>query len=50
MEEEEINELRKRVGMVFQSGALFESLTVEENVAYPLVELGYPDDKIKKRG
>jgi phospholipid/cholesterol/gamma-HCH transport system ATP-binding protein len=49
MEEEEVNELRKRIGMVFQSGALFESLTVEENVAYPLVEMGFPEDKIKKR-
>ncbi len=49
MEEEEINEMRKKIGMVFQSGALFESLTVEENVSYPLVEMGFPDDKIKKK-
>lgn len=49
MEEEEINELRKKIGMVFQSGALFESLTVRENVAYPLVEKGFPEDKIGMR-
>ena len=31
-------ELRKRCGMVFQSAALFDSLTVFENIAYPLRE------------
>ena len=30
--------MRQRVTMVFQSGALFDSLTVGENVAYPLRE------------
>lgn len=30
--------LRKRVSMLFQSGALFDSLTVEQNVKYPLRE------------
>lgn len=29
-------ELRKEIGMLFQGGALFDSLTVEENVAFPL--------------
>jgi phospholipid/cholesterol/gamma-HCH transport system ATP-binding protein len=37
---EERNELRKRIGMVFQNGALFDSLTVGENVAYSLIEHG----------
>jgi phospholipid/cholesterol/gamma-HCH transport system ATP-binding protein len=32
------NALRRRIGMVFQNGALFDSLTVGENVAYSLVE------------
>jgi phospholipid/cholesterol/gamma-HCH transport system ATP-binding protein len=36
--EEELNDVRRRVTMVFQSGALFDSLTVGENVAYPLRE------------
>lgn len=36
--EEEFSELRKRVAMVFQSGALFDSLTVFENVRFPLDE------------
>jgi phospholipid/cholesterol/gamma-HCH transport system ATP-binding protein len=34
--EERLADLRKRVTMVFQSGALFDSLTVAENVAFPL--------------
>lgn len=31
-------DVRKKIGYVFQNGALFDSLTVEENLAYPLVE------------
>jgi phospholipid/cholesterol/gamma-HCH transport system ATP-binding protein len=33
----ELNEIRKRVGFLFQQAALYDSLTVEENVAFPLV-------------
>ncbi len=36
--EQELVEVRRRVTMVFQSGALFDSLTAGENVAYPLRE------------
>lgn len=36
MNKEQRKELRKEVGMVFQGGALFDSLTVEENVLFPL--------------
>jgi phospholipid/cholesterol/gamma-HCH transport system ATP-binding protein len=36
--EKEIREVRKRVAMVFQGAALFDSLTVGENIAYPLRE------------
>lgn len=32
----ERRELRKRMGMVFQGGALFDSMTVEENIKFPL--------------
>lgn len=35
-----MQEVRKRVTMVFQNGALFDSLTVRENVAFPLRERG----------
>jgi phospholipid/cholesterol/gamma-HCH transport system ATP-binding protein len=36
--EEEMERIRKKVTMVFQSGALFDSLSVGENVAFPLRE------------
>src|SRR5205814_3599798 len=36
--EGELNAVRKRFGMLFQSGALFDSLTVGENIALPLRE------------
>ncbi len=38
MEEDALTEVRKKVAMVFQSCALFDSLTVGENIAYPLSE------------
>ena len=38
MREEQLFELRGRIGMVFQEGALFDSLTVRENVGYKLYE------------
>src|SRR5207248_4956756 len=36
--EEDLEPIRKKVTMVFQNGALFDSLTVAENVAFPLRE------------
>jgi phospholipid/cholesterol/gamma-HCH transport system ATP-binding protein len=36
--ERELASIRRRVTMVFQSGALFDSLTVRENIAFPLVD------------
>ena len=36
--EEQLEPIRKKVTMVFQNGALFDSLTVGENVAFPLRE------------
>ena len=42
--EEGMQEIRKRVTMVFQNGALFDSLTVRENVAFPLRERGGLDE------
>jgi phospholipid/cholesterol/gamma-HCH transport system ATP-binding protein len=38
--EEDLQRIRKKVTMVFQNGALFDSLTVGENVAFPLRERG----------
>src|SRR6202140_2609221 len=37
-DEKQLEEIRKKVTMVFQNGALFDSLTVGENVAFPLRE------------
>lgn len=38
LDEVGLNEMRKRFGMLFQNGALFDSMTVQENVEFPLVE------------
>jgi phospholipid/cholesterol/gamma-HCH transport system ATP-binding protein len=47
--EEQMQEVRKRVTMVFQNGALFDSLTVRENVAFPLRERGgQEEDQIQQ--
>ena len=40
MSEREMQEVRRKVTMVFQNGALFDSITVGENVAFPLRERG----------
>lgn len=44
MKESERDELRKKMGMSFQGGALFGSMTVGENVALPLREHTHLDD------
>src|SRR5215471_11185056 len=50
MPEQELFPLRGRLGMVFQESALFDSLTVRENVAYRLTEEhGIFDDEIDQR-
>jgi len=49
MPEEELFPLRTRIGMVFQEGALFDSLTVRDNVAYQLIQERVPDDEIDSR-
>jgi phospholipid/cholesterol/gamma-HCH transport system ATP-binding protein len=43
--EEKFAEIRRKVTMVFQSGALFDSMTVAENVAFPLVSRGGEVDR-----
>jgi phospholipid/cholesterol/gamma-HCH transport system ATP-binding protein len=47
--EEMLFPLRTRTGMVFQEGALFDSLTVRDNVAYQLIQERVPDDEIDSR-
>lgn len=49
MPEEQLFPLRARTGMVFQEGALFDSLSVRDNVAYQLVQEGVPDSEIDRR-
>jgi phospholipid/cholesterol/gamma-HCH transport system ATP-binding protein len=41
--------LRMRTGMVFQEGALFDSLSVRDNVAYQLIQEAVPDEIIDPR-
>ena len=41
--------LRMRTGMVFQEGALFDSLSVRDNVAYQLIQEEVPDEEIDSR-
>lgn len=55
LEEEDLYPLRARLGIVFQEGALFDSLTVYENVAFRLLEerehgsKDYSDEEIEQR-
>jgi len=49
MSEEQLSRVRKRVQLVFQSGALFDSLSVWENVAFPLSDAGRADAEIEKK-
>ena len=39
--------VRKKIGMVFQEGALFDSLSVYHNVAYRLHEQGVPEEEVE---
>ncbi len=47
--EQELFPLRARTGMVFQESALFDSLTVRDNVGYLLVQQNVPDEEIDSR-
>jgi len=49
MKEKDLFQMRKRVGMVFQESALFDSLSVEENVAYRLNEEHVPEKEAHER-
>jgi len=49
MSERDIFRLRARIGMVFQESALFDSLSVEDNVAYRLYEEGVPPAEAHQR-
>src|SRR5439155_20225315 len=46
MNERQLGAIRKKVGILFQGGALFDSMTGEENIAFPLHEAGERDAKV----
>ncbi len=46
--EVEMMKVRKKIGMVFQEGALFDSLSVYDNVAYRLHEQGVAEEEVEK--
>jgi len=46
MNERELGAICKKVGILFQSGALFDSMTVEGNIAFPLREAGERNPKV----
>jgi phospholipid/cholesterol/gamma-HCH transport system ATP-binding protein len=49
MRENEVFELRSAVGMVFQEGALFDSMNIRDNVGFRLVEQHVFDEEIDQR-
>jgi len=49
MSEEELFDLRSQIGIVFQESALFDSLTVRENVAFRLMEEKLPEAEVEQR-
>src|ERR1700678_2172316 len=49
MPDEELYKLRGRIGMIFQEGALFDSLTVRDNVAFRLIEQKVPEEEVTRR-
>ena len=49
LSERDLTAIRKKVQLVFQSGALFDSLSVRDNVAFPLRDTPMSEDEIEKR-
>jgi len=49
LNEQRLMEVRQKIGMVFQESALFDSLTVRENVAYRAYEQGVDEDEIETK-
>jgi phospholipid/cholesterol/gamma-HCH transport system ATP-binding protein len=46
MNERQLGAIREKVGILFQSGALFDSMNVADNIAFPLREAGERDAKV----
>lgn len=47
----ELGELRKKIGFLFQSGALYDSMTVKENLEFPLrrIKKNMPENEMKEK-
>jgi phospholipid/cholesterol/gamma-HCH transport system ATP-binding protein len=46
LSERDLEGIRRKVGILFQGSALFDSMTVEENIAFPLREAGERDQRV----
>jgi phospholipid/cholesterol/gamma-HCH transport system ATP-binding protein len=49
LRERDLETVRRKIGMLFQDGALFDSMTVHQNVAFPLLEHGERDEAVIRR-
>jgi phospholipid/cholesterol/gamma-HCH transport system ATP-binding protein len=51
LDRKELNELRKKIGFLFQSGALYDSMTVKQNLEFPLrrVRKNFSEKQIKEK-
>ncbi len=50
LSKKELNEVRKHIGFLFQGGALYDSMTVRENLAFPLEKnFDFTNDEIQKK-
>jgi phospholipid/cholesterol/gamma-HCH transport system ATP-binding protein len=46
LQERQLGPIRKKIGILFQSGALFDSMSVSDNIAFPLRESGIKDPEV----
>jgi phospholipid/cholesterol/gamma-HCH transport system ATP-binding protein len=49
LQERQLGPIRKKIGILFQSGALFDSMDVSENIAFPLRESGIKDPEVIRK-
>lgn len=49
LHEDDLFEIRRKVGFLFQGGALFDSMNVFENIAFPLDKAGWGPEEIRER-
>jgi len=49
LRERDLAQVRMKIGMIFQESALFDSMTVRDNVAYQLNEIGKDEEEVEQR-